>query len=266
MAAVRKAVAGSPKLTQTARRLLGRLRQGVAGRRQEDGSVRLAGERGALGPELAAMLEEEGLARVEARGFRLTDEGVAWLARAEAGRAGPGSNSAGKNPFRVQHGALEETAEGSLCDCAESPLGWLRRRRGADGRPLIDDAAFAAGERLRADFTRGQMSPRMGVDWSGTPGGQRFGQGLEFSEQALAARQRLRAALDAVGPELSGVLLDVCCFLKGLEDVERDRRWPVRSAKIILGLGLARLARHYGFASEARGREGAGPLRTWAAE
>jgi len=246
--------------------LLGRLRHGVAGRLLEDGSVRLAGERGALGPELALMLEEEGLARVEGQGFRLTEEGAAWLARAEAVRAGPGSNSAGKNPFRAQHGVLEDTGDGALRDCGESPLGWLRRRRGADGRPLIDDAAFAAGERLRADFTRGQMTPRMGVDWSGTPGGQRFGQGLEFSEQALAARQRLRGALDAVGPELSGVLLDVCCFLKGLEDVERDRRWPARSAKVILGLGLARLARHYGFASEARGRAGGAPLRTWAAE
>jgi hypothetical protein len=111
------------------------------------------------------------------------------------------------------------------------------------------------------------MTPRMGVDWSGTGGGRRLGaQGLEFSEQALAARQRLRSALDAVGPELSGVLLDICCFLKGLEDVERDRRWPARSAKVILGLGLARLARHYGYSGEAHGHNGGVPLRAWAAE
>lgn len=259
------AASATPKLTQTARRLLGRLRQGGVGQLLEDGSVRLVGERGALGPELAAMLVEDGLAVAQARRFCLTAEGAAWLARMLAVQKG--FSGAAQNPFRVQHGDLQETGGGTLCDGAESPLGWLRRRRGADGRPLIDEAAFAAGERLRADFTRGQMTPRMGVDWSGAGGGRCFGaQGLEFSEQALAARQRLRAALDAVGPELSGVLLDVCCFLKGLEDVERDRRWPVRSAKIILGLGLARLARHYGFASEARGREGAGPVRAWAAE
>ena len=64
------------------------------------------------------------------------------------------------------------------------------------------------------------------------------------------------------GPEFAGVLLDVCCFLKGLEDVERERRWPLRSAKVVLQLGLDRLARHYGFASEARGRARA-PIRTW---
>jgi hypothetical protein len=71
----------------------------------------------------------------------------------------------------------------------------------------------------------------------------------------LAARQRVRRALEKVGPELSGILVDECCFLKRLEDVERDRNWPARSAKIILSLGLARLARHYGYSDCAEGRE-----------
>ncbi|MGA8291532.1 MAG: DUF6456 domain-containing protein, partial [Rhodoplanes sp.] len=75
---------------------------------------------------------------------------------------------------------------------------------------------------------------------------------------------RLRHALDAVGPEFAGLLVDVCCFLKGIEDVERERGWPPRSAKVVLQLGLDRLVRHYGLASEIRGRSRSA-VRTWLA-
>jgi hypothetical protein len=149
---------------------------------------------------------------------------------------------------------------------SESPLAWLARRKGRDGRAMIDPAQFLAGERLRADFTRAHLTPRITSSWSGIgrTRGASSGAG-DMTEVVIASRQRVRQALDACGPEFAGLLLDVCCFLRGLEDVERERGWPARSAKVVLQLALDRLARHYGLRREAQGRAHA-DIRTWLAD
>ncbi|MGU3492788.1 DUF6456 domain-containing protein [Xanthobacteraceae bacterium A53D] len=145
----------------------------------------------------------------------------------------------------------------------ESPLGWLASRKGRDGAPLISPAQFAAGERLRLDFTRAGLTPRVTTDWS-APGASGGGSPGSFCDAVLAAKDRLSAVLQALGPELGGVVLDVCCFLKGLETVEVERGWPPRTAKVVLGLGLDRLARHYGLSGQVQGRAAA-PTRAWRA-
>lgn len=149
---------------------------------------------------------------------------------------------------------------------SESPLAWLARRKGRDGRAMIDPAQFLAGERLRADFTRAHLMPRITSSWSGIgrTRGASAGAG-DMTEVMITARQRVRLALDACGPEFAGLLLDVCCFLRGLEDVERERGWPARSAKVVLQLALDRLARHYGLRREALGRAHA-EIQTWLAD
>jgi hypothetical protein len=176
------------------------------------------------------------------------------------------------DPHLLQHIALSlreaDTPQGRrrvAIDDAESPLGWLARRAGRDGRPMIDAEQFEAGERLRADFTRAQMMPRMTANWSAAGGGAPRGSSAEtYSDLVMAARQRVNSALGAVGPEFSGLLLDVCCFVKGLEDVERERRWPPRSAKIVLQLALDRLARHYGYRAPVP--RGHCEIRAWSDE
>jgi hypothetical protein len=134
----------------------------------------------------------------------------------------------------------------------ESPLAWLRRRRRKDGVALISEEQFQAGERLRADFTFAQLGPRVTANWdlalASAPANRSgaAGAGVEMADNVVAAGERVARALRAVGPELSGTLVDVCCFLKGLEDLERETGWPQRSAKVVLDLALTRLARHYG--------------------
>lgn len=134
----------------------------------------------------------------------------------------------------------------------ESPLATLARLKDRSGRPFLGEDQFRAGERLRVDYTRGRIMPRLGVNWDSGPSGGGGGGGLaDLTDAALAARQRVDAALRAVGPELSGLLVDVCCFLKGLEQVERERGWPVRSGKVMVKTALAALARHYGASGRA---------------
>lgn len=157
--------------------------------------------------------------------------------------------------YRGQHLELAErqipTERGRAnvtVDEAESPLAWLARRRGRNGRALIELHQFQAGERLRADFTRAHMMPRTTSNWSSPISSGRRGTGgdraASFTETMVAARHRVHQALDAAGPEFGGLLLDVCCFLKGLE---RTR------AGLAFALGQSRAA--------TRARPACAPLR-----
>lgn len=147
----------------------------------------------------------------------------------------------------------------------ESPLAALARLREKSGGPYFPTEAIEAGERLAADFHRGGLQPRITASWeprlSQTGSGQRGGQ-ADLVDSALAARDRVTAALRALGPDLSGVALDICCFQKGLETVERERQWPARSAKLMLRTALMALARHYAPPPAPRN----GRPRHWGAE
>lgn len=168
------------------------------------------------------------------------------------------------NAFADQHRDLEfssilvEGVEQTVCiNHAESPLASLERLKTKEGAPYFPVEAVAAGERLHADFTRGHLQPRVTMSFeprlSGTVKGGRGGVS-EISDSALAARLKVTRAVEAMGPELSGVALDVCCFMKGLEVVERERQWPVRSAKLMLKTALLSLHRHYTPVSCAKNR------------
>ena len=200
--------------------------------------------------------------------LEITDAGRARCVR----MATPGDQKS----FLAQHkplarGAIEvdEPAKGAksrieaLIDHAESPLAWLATRKGADGQPLIESASLAAGERLRRDFTLAGMEPRMTANWLAAGGRGSSGDPVNYSDIAVAARQRVHRALDFVGGDFVGLLLDVCGFLKGLETVEGERRWPRRSAKLVLTLALRQLARHYGIQEQAVGPRASTGVRHW---
>ncbi len=123
---------------------------------------------------------------------------------------------------------------------AESPLTWLH------ARGHLSDVQFAAGEALRRDWERAQLSAGVTMRWDPVrvSGGER---GLNPSERQLSAKARFDGAVAAAGPGLADVLWRVVCAGESLPDAEKALSWPVRSGKLVLGLALDRVAGFYRF-------------------
>jgi len=143
---------------------------------------------------------------------------------------------------------------------SQTPLAWLRQRKDKSGQPLISEAQFMAGERLRMDFERACRLPHVTANLSADGGGRRDQGGREAAfadriDRQIAARQRLEQALERVGPDHAPVLLDVCCLASGIAQVETRYGWPQRSGKVVLSIALNELARHYGYLSGVGGRD-----------
>lgn len=225
------------------------------------------GERGtiAVRPCVLDRLEQAGFVSTAGDEIRLTEAGSSSLREV----------AAQPRRARAQHedlGTATVTVKGVsqlvTVNHAESPLALLWRRKARDGSRFLEVREFRAGERLRSDYSRGQIMPRVGVNWSGFGAGapsRGSANGIaDLTDAALASRKRVEHAIRAVGPELAGVLIDVCCFLKGLEQVEAERSWPARSAKVVLKSALSALARHYEPPRAADAREI--PILHWGAE
>jgi hypothetical protein len=151
----------------------------------------------------------------------------------------------------------------------KGPLGWLHQRRDKNGKPLISAEELAAGEKLAAEFHAAMLNPRVTANWSGTPTSRNDRRGppgfaMEIPDHVIGAKQRLESALRAVGRDHANLLLDVCCFEKGLTEVEKAAGWPQRSGKLVLQFALRQLARHYGLIRDDDApAEGAGRVRQW---
>ena len=182
----------------------------------EDGRYRFA----AAGRIRPARISREHVAELLAKGliaetasgsYAASETARAWLKRRENADQG----------FRGQHDTLAVThvpgEDGDvLVNLDESPIAALARRSGKNGMPFLSPDLVAAAERLRRDFEIGRLQPRVTANWSASVNrGRRTGgsSGLtDLTDMALAARLRVDRAIEATGPELSGVLIDVCCF------------------------------------------------------
>jgi hypothetical protein len=193
-----------------------------------------------LAPDsLVADLERRDLVRRADEGLVLGDAGLAWC----RGRAG-GANRLLAERALPQDGEAKgvRRTRSVTVNLAESPLGWLK------ARGLVDDRQYEAGERLRGDWTVAQMAPRVTMRWDAAPRSstpQGAPDALDPTLAQIAAKRRMEAALEAVGPGLRDVLWRIVCAGEGMETAERALGWPARAGRVVLTLALDRLADFY---------------------
>jgi hypothetical protein len=125
---------------------------------------------------------------------------------------------------------------------AESPLGWLF------SRGLVTQRQFDAGERLRSDWERAQLAPRITMSWDAAPVSSRRGGasvGLDLNGSQIDAKRRFHEAIGAAGPGLADILWRVVCSGEGMREAETALGWPARAGKLVLTFALVRVADYY---------------------
>lgn len=125
---------------------------------------------------------------------------------------------------------------------AESPLGWLR------SRGLVSERQYDAGERLRCDWERGQLSPQVTMRWNAAPvarGRNGPAPAPDLKGAQIDARRRFDTAIASAGPGLADILWRVVCAGEGMRDAESALGWPARAGKLVLTFALDRVADHY---------------------
>ena len=127
-------------------------------------------------------------------------------------------------------------------NAVESPLGWLF------SRGLVSQRQYDAGERLRGDWERAQLAPRVTMAWDAAPvargrGGSPDGQDLTGAQ--IDASRRFHDAVASAGPGLADILWRVVCAGEGMRDAEAALGWPARAGKLVLTFALDRVADYY---------------------
>lgn len=123
----------------------------------------------------------------------------------------------------------------------ESPLAWLH------ARGHLSQRHYVAGDKLRADWEKAGLGPRITMRWDAAPlqRGQGSAGKADPTVAQLSARERFDGAIRAAGPGLADILWRVACAGEGLAAAEKALGWPSRAGKLVLTLALDRVAGWY---------------------
>jgi hypothetical protein len=125
---------------------------------------------------------------------------------------------------------------------AESPLGWLYARGHVTRRQ------YEAGERLRMDWERAELSPCVTMHWDAAPVARGRSANSVVPDQSGAqidAKRRFEAAVASAGPGLADILWRIVCAGEGMREAESALGWPARAGKLVLAFALNRVADFY---------------------
>lgn len=86
-----------------------------------------------------------------------------------------------------------------------------------------------------------------------------------MTDIAADARRSLSRLARMLSSDCWGVLVDICLFDKGLQQIELERKWPRRAAKLVLRIALEQTAQQFGLDNTAMGK-GNGRLQGWLPE
>jgi hypothetical protein len=125
---------------------------------------------------------------------------------------------------------------------AESPLGWLF------ARGFVSQRQFDAGERLRSDWERAQLAPRVTMAWDSAPVARGRGGAAgapDLNGAQIDAKRRFNGAIAHAGTGLADILWRVVCAGEGMREAETALGWPARAGKLVLSFALDRVADYY---------------------
>ncbi len=148
-----------------------------------------------------------------------------------------------------------------------APEAVLRLLSGRDAEPFLAPHQVEAARMIVRLFERSRLRQRvtMSYDPARVGGAGARPQQAELAHSAAEARKRLNAIATVLPPDCWSIVENVCGYDKGLQQVETERGWPRRSAKLVLRIGLEQASAVLGLISEGKGpRHGA--VTSWISE
>lgn len=197
-------------------------------------------QKASLEPQCLRALISQGVLQGTGTHLSTTKEAAHWMRRQKLWLANPNPQQQSPDQCEPSGTALPIVGNGQL--------NRLCRSTNKSGGLLSPDHILAAN-RLERLVERAMLTPQITRDYSqlnATLGQSKSHGQNDISDMAADARKELARLYAQLPADCINLLVDVCGFSKGLQEVEANRNWPRRSAKLVAKIGLDQLGAIWG--------------------